>query len=323
MKSLMKGMMLALTTCIAMVSCSTDDSDSSKPNPTPEAKSKMKYEIKVEADSSVTFNINESHQTLYPIYKDYLQLVEEANKKFNKTIELDYYGGFGPNEQAISETKAARDEAVNYINPKAEELRKRISAAEANASEIEKLTAMLSHGIKVVLYKNASLTDQVHTDEIKDVLTFNKGKHVFSLYLSSICKFTGLFNDATPTLKSAWLASNRLVRNDFDSYIKAVNEGSCSLEEKIVLPYEEAKDEAKMLDIANKVMGKRIAAAKEWAKTAQEKFVNKYKTYNVPQAEAEQTSTGVTINVNLSTLNHSPFKGKNLTDEIAFDLKNI
>ena len=322
MKKIMKGMMLTLTTCIAMASCSTDDSEPSKP--TPSQSEKVKYEIKVVENCALTeVHINESHQTLYPIYKEYKQLVEEANKKFGTTKEFEDNGSTNINAKAIAETQAIRSEAENFINPKAEELRKKMATATANASEIEKYTAQLSNGIKIILVKQGfDGGTTIEEKEIKDVLSFNQDKLIVGCKAVSSITLSERIYDDTPTLKEAFPKSVSASVKDFENLLRATNEGNKDVYEQLIISKEEANDKAKLTEIVNKFMSKRIAAAKEWSKTAQEKFLNYFKSYNVPQSELDTAKFEVTIKTIIRPGYSLDVKDIELTESIKFKLTN-
>ena len=320
MKKIMKGMMLALTTCIAMGSCSTDDSNSS--TPVSKSTEKARYAVKVvEECPNLEVNINESHQTLFPIYKEYKQLIEEANKKFGTTKEIADNGASNEDEKVKAETQAVRDEAVNFINPKAEELRKKMAEVEGNASEIEQLTALLSHSIKVVLVKTSFAGDKtIDEKEIKDVLSFNKGKIVMIYRTKLNFAPSKSINEDTPNMYSAYNESVKAVQTNFKQYIKAANEGNGLAYEKFVISPEDAKDKAKVMSIANKVMGKRIEAIKNWAKKAQEKFMSKFNSFDVPQSEKDDIKPDMTLTIKLLPEEGSGYESINLVDPITFQL---
>ncbi|MCF0192494.1 MAG: hypothetical protein HUK05_03570, partial [Prevotella sp.] len=92
--------------------------------------------------------------------------------------------------------------------------------------------------------------------------------------------------------------------------------------EQLIISKEEANDKAKLTEIVNKFMSKRIAAAKEWSKTAQEKFLNYFKSYNVPQSELDTAKFEVTIKTIIRPGYSLDVKDIELTESIKFKLTN-
>ena len=303
MKKTFWAIMMACVSGLALVSCGDDDSQDK-----PSEKTSVPYAVIAESASASYFYtyVNEYHTNLYPVFREYLDLIDEVNKKYGDkyTVEVESAGKYDSevnqeaDKLALPVMKARYDEAMALINKRMAEISAKLKSVSPN--EYEQLTAQLSHSIQLSLWRRPGDTfykEQLEKKSSDEVLEYNTGVYAMKEYsMQNLLSLSGAFKtENTPKAFEAFKIAKKAIADDLDARLAAVVEGNCSTNEYIVMKTKETTL-ASMDDNAKKVYAKRMAAMAEWAAGVKELFLSKLNYSSIPQSELDQLDLMITVN---------------------------